>query len=575
MRRLSSMISTGTGTLLAALWAGFVLIGCASGPPQFSDSDVVWQVNDQRPIEKPKSRWTPKYWDAVDATLFRPLTRAFRLETPEPAKNVNAWGHVPNSSWYTNRFSTHSITPDRVARGPCESTDMPRGDEWVIKGGKVGGNNPGFIIEVHQEDGSTTNYLLKFDGELQTERATAADVIGSKVYWAAGFEAPCNRVVYFDSDRLVIGDDATKEDRVGRETPLTREDVKKAMKHTPRLDDGRVRAVASKFLPGEPLGPFSYEGTRRDDPNDVIPHEDRRELRGSKVIAAWLNHFDAREQNTYTSFISGPPSQKGYVQHFMLDFGDCLGSRWPSDGMSRRFGYSWYVDGADMLVDFMTLGIVPRPWHKVRTYSEAPIFGYYDVKHFQPETWKAGYPNMAFRHMDDRDAFWATNIISRFSQEHIRHLVEAAKFTKSSYDRYLERVLVGRRNKIVEHYFRQMSPLVDPRVRGSVLCVDDAWVARGYGAVDDAFYDVKFRSTRTEGDTSWENLGRPSNSQGRLCVDLPSDAATQAGRGDLVVHLRVRRTDQRDPARDARFYLRADDTGSWRVVGITRVGDRP
>jgi len=48
------------------------------------------------------------------------------------------------------------------------------------------------------------------------------------------------------------------------------------------------------------VGPFSYRETRSDDPNDTIPHQDRRVLRGLGVFAAWLNHHDTRSINTWT-----------------------------------------------------------------------------------------------------------------------------------------------------------------------------------------------------------------------------------------------------------------------------------
>src|SRR6185295_10270412 len=102
-----------------------------------------------------------------------------------------------------------------------------------------------------------------------------------------------------------------------------------------------LRFQASAWLPGYLLGPFRYEKTRDDDPNDVIAHEDRRELRGARLLAAWLNHFDAREQNSMDSWIS-PGHEKngelssGFVRHYYLDMSDCLGSEWAWDGISRR-----------------------------------------------------------------------------------------------------------------------------------------------------------------------------------------------------------------------------------------------
>ena len=56
--------------------------------------------------------------------------------------------------------------------------------------------------------------------------------------------------------------------------------------------------VASKGISGKDVGPFKYFGTRPDDPNDIHPHEHRRELRAMRVFGAWLNHDDSRAINT-------------------------------------------------------------------------------------------------------------------------------------------------------------------------------------------------------------------------------------------------------------------------------------
>ena len=555
-------------TMLAGLASA-----CVSAPRRF-DGEIVWRVNDRHPIPKPEKRWASKYWDGADNTFFRPFSHAFLLNRSNPAQNVNALGGVPNSSWYTNRLSRWSVSPQRVARGPCERERMPRGDRWIVVGGALAEQNRRIRVVIEEEGRRSEVYRLKFDGREQTVRSTAAEVLASRIFWAGGFETRCNRIVYFDPDHLAIDRTAKFKDGLGQGRPITRGTLRKVMKFAPRDDDGRVRAAAADQLPGERLGPFSYFGTREDDLNDVIRHENRRELRGSRLLAAWINHFDSRTHNTATTFIRQEGGKRGYVQHFLIGFTDSLGAQWRFEEANRRFGHSWYLDFGDITADFLSLGIIERPWNAATEQSEAPIFGYFGVEGFDPADWKAGYRNPAFVQMDERDAFWATNIISKFSVEHIEAIVDEARFENDLFDRFLRRVLVGRRDRIVETYFKQLSPLVKPRVRERQLCVTDAWVARDYGPAEAAFYDYRF-SRRGERRQPWLDLERESSPDGEVCVELPSYETWTRRRGDLVVQMRVRRADQRSEALPVRFFLRPTSRESFRTVGILRSGNAP
>ena len=116
-----------------------------------------------------------------------------------------------------------------------------------------------------------------------------------------------------------------------------------------RLADGRYRASLSLFVEGEPIGPWTYEGRRSDDPNDVVNHEDRRELRGMEVMAAWLGFYDTREQNTLASFVKHEPG--GYVRHYLIDVGNVFGSIWDPPALGRRITHAYYLDIPYLLED--------------------------------------------------------------------------------------------------------------------------------------------------------------------------------------------------------------------------------
>ncbi len=129
------------------------------------------------------------------------------------------------------------------------------------------------------------------------------------MYHAVGYYATCDSVVYFRPSLLKLKPGLTVTNNEGTTKPFDQARLDDLLAHASHRD-GLVRMVASQWLPGKPLGPYSYSGRRGDDPNDVIPHEDRRELRGARLVAAWLAHFDSREQNTMDVFLPTDPQEK-------------------------------------------------------------------------------------------------------------------------------------------------------------------------------------------------------------------------------------------------------------------------
>ena len=298
------------------------------------------------------------------------------------------------------------------------------------------------------------------------------------------------------------------------------------------------RFQASAWLGGYLLGPFKYEGTRSDDPNDVIPHEDRRDLRGGRLLAAWLHHFDAREQNSMDSWMAvdkaNPESSPGWVKHYYLDTSDCLGSLWEWDGISRRMGESYLLDFADIGTDFITFGAIERPWERKKFAPKMEMFGYFHWEEFDPERWRNEYPNPAFSRATEHDNAWMARILSRFDRADIAAIVKLGKFTNPEADEFLTEVLEQRLRKIASRYLTRLSPIADVRVDADGrLCATDLARRRAVRPEAEFRYDATVRSDR--GVSSVRVDVAPD---GGLCVTLPHVAADRASPAYVTVTLR-------------------------------------
>lgn len=568
-------------------------LSCTSDFRRFPNRAPRWEDADRNhvPVE-PEPYYSGLMADAVDQSLFRPLARLPYLPLSERAQNVNALDEVPNSSWFQNRIGFFDLDEKEVAQAACGDTpSLDPSEEWEIIAAKPNGAYPGFFIKAGQQ-----RYLLKFDSPVQPGRATSADVIGSKIYWAAGYHTPCNEIVYFRPTTLKIAEGATAEDEYGRKKPITHEDIQKVLEKSYRTKTGLLRASASRFLPGKPLGPFRYQGRRSDDPNDHVPHEKRRELRGNRLLSAWLHHHDAREQNTLDVWMTGqgPQKNKNYIKHYMIDFGDCLGSRWAFDPLSQRFGYAYFLDYDQMVLDTLTLGAMPRPWHNLSLNPEAEIFGYFNVKDFNPTTWVTEYPNAAFSEARYDDNLWMARILARFTPSQLRAIVKTAGLENERAEQILLKTLLGRRDKILQAYFTRYAPLAHfeliretPDEPSQSLCFED--LAIQAGVVDPArvLYKARFYGgKRLEDEIGWMQFSPDPESPGRSCIkrslegidgpvhissDLPEDDPQRYGLMKIWIHQQAQV--QPTSAVHLHFYNLGPDKGQ-RLVGIERP-DKP
>ncbi len=415
---------------------------------KFRADDPLTSDPDRIAVPLPENRELSQIYDLIENTW---LLRPKKNEPVPDAVNINTLGDVPDSSWFTNRMGRRIMSIEELIKGPDRLDEKVGNKPWTLIKVKTQGVTPGFTVK----DPTGNVFHVKFDPPGYPQMSTSAEVIATKFFHAFGYNVPENYLTYLKYEDLEISPDALLTDENGIVRPMERKDLQKIFDRIYRDPDGKTPTVASLNLKGIPLGPFRYYGTRPDDPNDIFPHEQRRELRGLRLFAAWLNHDDSRSINSLDMY-SGEPGE-GHVKHYLIDFGSCLGSG-SIKKQSRRAGNEYLAEFMPIFKAAVTLGIWDRPWRHIR-YPDYPSIGRFEGDYFRPEAWRPEYPNPAFERMLPEDSFWAVRIILRFSDEMIRAVVKTGKITDPEAEDYLVRTLIKRRDRIIRHYLPTVSSL--------------------------------------------------------------------------------------------------------------------
>jgi hypothetical protein len=529
------------GRRLLALLLCFPVLG---GARKFYDDDPMEKEPTPVNVEQPKPRKLNEYYDFFTHTFGEPGERN-RPGAPIAAGGVNTLGEVPDGAWYVKRHYWHPMTNEELVRGP-RSGEPPQG-AWKVVAAKTEGVTPGFTID----DARGRRYIIKFDPRQNPEMATAADVIGSLFFYALGYHVPENYIVYFDRDRLTVSPDARLVDTSGKHRKMTGRDIAELLAHVESEPGKGYRAIASRYLPGKILGPFRYYATRRDDPNDIVPHEHRRDLRGLFVFAAWLAHNDAKALNTLDTLIEEDGVH--YMRHHLIDFGASLGSD-SFAAKSPRSGNSYMFEWPLAAKQLFSLGLYVPRW-ALAHYPHIPSVGNFESTIFDPEKWKPNYPIPAFENRLPDDEFWAAKQVMAFTDEQIRAMVGAGHFTHPKAAEWLATNLMARRDKIGRVYFGRVLPLDHFRVEQGRLVFDD--LAVHYHFTGERRYEVSWFRVHNEAETLTEIRGARS-------LELPPEVVGGADGAYFAAAIQAG-----DSGKAVTVYLRKRGE-SFRLVGVER-----
>jgi hypothetical protein len=540
-------------TIVAAGLTAFSF-GAHGASPRFYGDDPLAREPETQDASK-VAEWEI---DLAADLLINLFTRSGDPTPNVRAQNLNSIDEVPDSNWFTNRIHARPVSIEELTRGP-NTIDGPRPGRWTVIRPKSAGIAPGFTAR----DEAGEVWFLSFDAKDHPRAATGAIAVACRLFWTLGYYQVESYISNVRVQNLAVSPDARIRTLSGRVRPMAMKDVLQVLKRAEPSADGSYRVLAARAIPGRVIGGFRYHGTRPDDPNDVVPHEHRRELRALKVFGAWTNLTDMKAGNTLDTVIT--ENGRSVVRHYLQDVGSTFGT----GALERKDpddGYEYLYEGGPLARRLLTLGFYIRPWQYIG-YPRAPEIGRFQGDYFEPEEWRPRVPAAAVLHARDDDTFWAALRVMAFSDEMIRAAVKTGYYADAASEQHLADSLIKRRDKIGRAYL----PKVNPADRFALaadgtLTFENAAVRAGVASAPSGGYKAAW-SRFDNAIGSATPIGETAGPTERL--QPPSGLPAAAG---SFVKISVMGVDPAHPAwaRPVDVYFRRAGTG-WAFVGLERL----
>jgi hypothetical protein len=538
-----------------------VLVAAALGLFAAGVSTQTLRFYEDDPISRePESQDASKAQPYSIQQLYEQVYDLFVVSGFKPSgkrsENINTIDEVPDSSWFTNRIGTTAVTAEELVRGPNVGPP-PDPSKWVVIREKTSGVHPGFTAR----DGKGETWFLQFDPTYFPEGATSVVEIATKIFWAFGYNQVETFLTTFDPKRLEFDPKATLRRPSGARTPFTSDDINAILERVARNPDGTYRVVAGRLISGTILGNFLYSGSRPDDPNDLVPHEHRRELRALRVFGAWTNLTDWKAANTLDALAMS--NGRMVVKHYLQDVGSTFGLN--NDLHEWDLSYEHFYQGDALRKRFFSFGFALSPWQTI-DYVEYPSTGKFEGDRFDPRKWRPQIPTPAYVEMRDDDAFWAARRVVAFTDDLIRAAVHTGEFSDPDAEKHVADVLIKRRDKIAGVYLTAVNPIVSPRLdANNRLTFENAAVAAGV-----AKGAVTYRASWALFDNATGQTRPLSETQSTTTtIEAPSGLPTTFG-SFIEVSIAADNPEYPTWKQPIRTHFRRQSDG-WKLVGLERL----